>query len=194
MRGIFIYRDNNLLRGDLVRPLLAPSLIGSCLGVLIASAVTSQVIQIVFAVASITGAAIALLPYHRSLDDTTRELAVNSVLFGGAAGVVGIVGGLAGAGGGFLLLPMMTGIFRLPTRVAIAAAAVSGTLIAVAAFVGRIALIHLDWVQVIAIGMGAYAGADMGTRFQQRVPTVVLRRAIAFVVGVAAFQMILRIA
>lgn len=192
MRSILIYRGVGLVRMEVVRPLAIPSLVGAAVGVVIASQVTAHVIQIVFAAASIVGALIALVPYNRALDEVDRELGVNPVLYGATAGGVGLVGGLAGAGGGFLLLPMMLGVFRLPTRLALAAAAVSGTIIAITAFAGRMALIHLDWLLVLAIGLGAYAGADVGTRFQQKIPTTVIRRAIAVVVGLSALRMLVR--
>lgn len=193
MRSIAIYRGVGLMRREVIAPLAIPSLVGSCVGVVVASQVSSGVIQAVFAIASIAGALIALLPYRAALDDVDRPLAVRPLLYATTAGGVGLVGGLAGAGGGFLLVPMLLNVFRLPTRIALAAAAVSGTLIAVAAFLGRIALLHIEWVTVIAIGIGAYAGASVGTRLQFRIPTVVIRRAIACVVGIAALRMLVRV-
>jgi uncharacterized membrane protein YfcA len=192
LRSILIYRGFGLVRPAVIRPLVLPSLVGAAGGVVIASQVTAHVIQLVFAASSIVGALIALLPYQRALDNADRELHVNPPAYAVAAGGVGLVGGLAGAGGGFLMLPLLLSIFHLPTRLALAAAAVSGTIIAITAFAGRIALIHLDWLLVLAIGIGAYAGADIGTRFQQQVPTLVIRRAIAVVVGLSALRMLVR--
>ena len=191
MRSILIYRGAGLIRRNVVTPLIVPALAGSCAGAVIAKFVSAEVVQIVFAVASIAGAVIVLFPYQAHLDDIDRPLHVKPGLYAATGGGVGIVGGLAGAGGGFLLVPVMLNVFRLPTRIALSTAAVSGTLIALAAFVGRILLGPLDWVLLGVIGVGAYAGADLGTRLQLRIPTVFIRRALACVISVVAVKLLL---
>jgi len=191
MRGIFIYRSFGLLRREVIGPMGVPAFICAVAGVVLASYAPAQAIQAVFAIASLAGAAFLLIPYNRELDDAKRELERNPVPYATAAGIVGFIGGFAGAGGGFLLIPTLMGIFRLPTRVALGTASFTGLVIAVTAFVGRIALLHVDWLLVAAIGCGSILGTEIGTRFQQRVPTLILRRAVVCVVGLSAFRLLL---
>jgi uncharacterized membrane protein YfcA len=192
VRAIFIYRGYGLIRREIIGPMGVPAFISACIGTYLASVANPWAIQVTFAVASLAGAAFLLIPYQRALDDTARVIPAKPLAYAFSATVVGFVGGFAGAGGGFLLIPTLMGIFRMPTRVALGTAAFTGLVIAVVAFVGRIALVHIDWVLVLAIGSGAYVGAGIGTHFQQRVPTQILRRAVVAVVVVAAFRLLWR--
>jgi uncharacterized membrane protein YfcA len=193
MRAIFIYRSFGLVRREVIGPMGIPAFVFAALGVVLASFARPQAIQAVFAIASLAGAAFLLVPYRRELDDATRELHHNPIPYAIAASIVGFVGGFAGAGGGFLLIPTLMGIFRLPTRIALGTASFTGLVIALVAFAGRIALLHVDWVLVAAIGIGSLAGTEIGTRYQQRVPTAILRRAVVCVVGISAFRLLFQL-
>jgi uncharacterized membrane protein YfcA len=48
-------------------------------------------------------------------------------------------------------------------------------------------------VLLVAVACGAILGTAVGTRLQQRVPTAIIRRAVALVVGVAAVKMLLQL-
>jgi uncharacterized protein len=190
MRAIFIYRGFGLVRREVILPMAIPACIFAAVGVTLARFASANAIQVVFAVASLVGAAFLLIPYQRELDNAQREIHPQPQLYALAASVVGLVGGFAGAGGGFLLIPTLMGLFRLPTRVALGTAAFTGLIIALVAFLGRIALLHVDWVLVAVTGVGALVGTEMGTRFQQKVPTVILRRAVVCVVGISAVRLL----
>ena len=191
--AVWVYHSFGLVRREIVRPMVLPSALGALVGVGLAIVVSSAVVQAVFAVAAIAGAVLVLVPYHRSNDDLTRTLDVPANGLAATAGGVGIVGGLTGAGGGYLLVPVLLGAFKLPTRVAIGTAGLNGGIIAGISFIGRIAALHLDWVLLIAVACGAVLGTAVGTRLQQRVPTAIIRRAVALVVGVAAVKMLLQL-
>jgi uncharacterized protein len=189
-RSIFVYRGFGLIRREVNLPMAIPAFFGACLGVTLANIVSSQVVQTVFALASIAGALIILVPYNQAHDVMERDLRVNPLVIGVVGGGIGIVGGLAGAGGGFLLVPMLLWVVRLPTRIALGAAAMNGLIIAIVAFVGRIPTLGVDWTLLLAVGFGSFIGAGAGTHLQQRVPTLIIRRAFAVVVGISALRLL----
>jgi uncharacterized membrane protein YfcA len=192
VRSLLLYKDFGLLRREIITPMAVPSFVFAVVGVVGAHFASPRALQVVFAVASLVGAACFLLPYQRALDTVDRTFERRPLGYAAVASVVGFVGGFAGAGGGFLLIPALMGVFRLPTRIALGTAAVTGLINALVAFVGRVALLHVDWVLVAALGVGSVIGTDLGTRFQQRVPTLILRRAIIAVVIVSGFRLLVR--
>lgn len=189
-RGIFVYRGFGLIRREVNLPMAIPAFFGACLGVACANVVSSHVVQTVFALASIAGAIIILVPYNPAHDVMDRDLRVNPLVIGSIGAGIGIVGGLAGAGGGFLLVPMLLWVIRLPTRVALGAAALNGLIIALVAFIGRLPTLNVDWTLLLAVALGSFFGAGAGTTLQQRVPTTIIRRAFAVVVGLAALRLL----
>ena len=191
--AVYVYHSFGLVRRPIVGPMVLPSIAGALAGVALAIVVPAAVVQAVFAVAAIAGAVIVLVPYHRSNDDLSRTLDVKPSRLAATAGGVGLVGGITGAGGGYLLVPVLLGVFKLPTRVAIGTAGLNGGIVAGVSFLGRAAALHLDWVLLLAVAVGAATGTFVGTRLQQRVPTVIIRRAVALVVAIAAIKMLLQL-
>lgn len=189
-RAIGVYRQFGIMRRELFGPMIVPSVVGALIGVAAAIVVSSAVVQAAFAAAAIAGAVLALLPYDRRHDDPDPQLRVPRLGLVLTGASVGVVGGLTGAGGGFLLLPMLLGVLKLPTRIALGTTAINGGIVASISFAGRIAALQLDWILILGIGIGAFLGAGIGARLQQRVPTAIIRRVVALVVTLAALRML----
>jgi uncharacterized membrane protein YfcA len=193
LRSVGVFRRYGLVRRELFGPMLVPSVVGSIVGAIVAIVVAAAVVQAVFAVASIVSAAIALLPYDRRRDEPDHQLQVRPVALALTGLTVGLVGGLSGAGGGFLLVPMLLGVLHFPTRLAIGTASVNGGAVSLVAFIGRALAMPIDWLSIAAVAVGAFVGAGIGARLQQRVPTAVLRRAVALAVTIAAIRLLMQL-
>ncbi|MFN3429495.1 MAG: sulfite exporter TauE/SafE family protein, partial [Candidatus Sericytochromatia bacterium] len=106
------------------------------------------------------------------------------------AGGVGVISGLLGAGGAFLMVPLMRTVLKLPLRLIIGtslgivlASAVSGTI--AKALTGQI-----PWVPAGSLVLGALLGAPLGAKVSHRVPTPLLRWGLAAAIGLTALKMI----
>ncbi|WP_342377833.1 sulfite exporter TauE/SafE family protein [Myxococcus stipitatus] len=103
---------------------------------------------------------------------------------------VGLLSGLVGAGGGFLIVPALA-MVGLPTPVATATSLVVIALQCAAGLVGHLGHLELPWVltaQVIAV---ALVGSLVGGRLAGRVAPGLLRKGFAvFVLATAAFLLL----
>ena len=106
------------------------------------------------------------------------------------AGGVGVISGLLGAGGAFLLAPLMRTVLKLPLRLIIGTSlgvvlvsAVSGT--AAKALTGQI-----PWVPAGFLVLGALLGAPLGAQVSHRVPAQALRWLLAGAIGLTALKMV----
>ncbi|AGC41530.1 hypothetical protein MYSTI_00171 [Myxococcus stipitatus DSM 14675] len=103
---------------------------------------------------------------------------------------VGILSGLVGAGGGFLIVPALA-MVGLPTPVATATSLVVIALQCAAGLVGHLGHLDLPWLltaQVIAV---ALVGSFVGGRLAGRVAPGLLRKGFAvFVLATAAFLLL----
>ena len=168
-----------------------PGMGGAFLGAFLAHFVSGAFQLLLFAAIMLLAAAF-MLRGRQEVRETARpphawwKIALEGV-------VVGVITGLVGVGGGFLIVPALAILGGLPMHIAIGT---SLLIIALKSFVGfaeylRVlgeADLHLDWVIIsIFVGLGA-AGSFLGSRVARRVPQVALKRVFAaFLVVVGAF-------
>jgi uncharacterized membrane protein YfcA len=112
------------------------------------------------------------------------------------AGVVGCVGGIYGIGGGAILAPILIGLGRKPAQVAPAALAATFVTSAGGVITFTILSLHQhisvapDWPTGIALGVGGLAGGYTGARIQSKVPELLIRRLVGFlVIAIGAYYL-----
>lgn len=102
--------------------------------------------------------------------------------------VVGLASGLVGAGGAFLLVPVLIALLRVPVRVAIGTSlAIAGTA-ACAGFLGKVLTGQVPLWPALAVVLGSVVGAPLGARVSHRAPVSVLRVVLAAVIATVAVR------
>ena len=99
--------------------------------------------------------------YAGSLVATAAKVAV-----GGAA--VGFLTGFLGVGGGFLVVPVLVIMLRMPMTLAIGTSLLIIALNSVSSMVSRIGVAHLDWRIIVPFTLGAVVGTLAGKRLADR--------------------------
>lgn len=100
---------------------------------------------------------------------------------------VGALTGLVGVGGGFLIVPALVLLIRIPMKQAVGTSLAVITLNALAGFLGYIGQVEVRWGLMSAFGAMAIAGILLGTVLVRFVPQGALRQAFAvFLLLVAA--------
>ena len=136
---------------------------GAYTGGLVARFIPGTVLLVAFAVIMIA-AGVAML---RGRKDTTgtegdQRLPVVRIALLGMA--VGVISGLVGAGGGFLLVPALALLTGLPMPVAVGTSLVVIAMQSFAGFAGHLATEQIDWRLAAFITAAAVAGALIGGR------------------------------
>ncbi|MEU5724585.1 sulfite exporter TauE/SafE family protein [Micromonospora sp. NPDC047738] len=115
-----------------------------------------------------------------------HELPVLRVVLDGI--VVGLVTGLIGAGGGFLVVPVLALLGGLPMPVAVGTSLVVIAMKSFAGLAGYLSSVRIDWGLAVAVTVAAVLGSVLGGRLAGRVPADLLRRAFGwFVVVMGVF-------
>ncbi|MEE1942927.1 sulfite exporter TauE/SafE family protein [Streptomyces sp. TRM 70361] len=118
-----------------------------------------------------------------------RRLPVRRALLDGA--VVGLVTGLVGAGGGFLVVPALALLGGLPMPVAVGTSLLVIAMKSTAGFAGYLTTVPVDWALTAAVTSAAVAGSLAGAKLAGRVPAAALSRAFAwFVLAVGTFTLL----
>ena len=111
----------------------------------------------------------------------------------GLCGVgIGLVSGLLGVGGGFLIVPVLTLVGGLPMPAAVGTSALVISLNSLSSMAGQRAFAFVDWQLAIAFSCAAAAGSVLGSRFTHRIAADRLRRWFGVLVLVAGVLVLTR--
>jgi uncharacterized membrane protein YfcA len=131
--------------------------------------------------------AVAMLRGRRAPEGTVHtDLPLLHVALHGV--VVGVVTGLVGAGGGFLVVPALVLLGGLPMGAAVGTSLVVIAMKSAAGLAGYLHSVQIDWGLALAVTAAAVLGSVLGGRLVGRVDPDVLRRAFGwFVVVMGVF-------
>jgi uncharacterized membrane protein YfcA len=101
---------------------------------------------------------------------------------------VGVLTGLVGAGGAFLLIPLLVTIVRLPLRVTIGTSLAIALAAAVAGVAGKAATGQVPYVSAIVVAAGALPGGHLGAYVSRRLSVRQLRLAFLLTIGAVAVR------
>jgi uncharacterized membrane protein YfcA len=99
---------------------------------------------------------------------------------------VGLLGGMVGQGGSFLLVPLMIYVLRVPTRIAIGSNLALVLLSSAAGLAGKLFTAQVPLMPAGMLALGTVPGAQAGSALSHRIPARRLRIALGVVVGLSA--------
>ncbi len=96
--------------------------------------------------------------------------------------VVGLATGLVGAGGGFLVVPVLVLLGGLPMPVAVGTSLIVIAMKSFAGLAGYLSSVQIDWSVALAVTAAAVADALLGARLAGKVNPDALRKAFGWMV------------
>jgi uncharacterized protein len=156
----------------------AAAMAGAFAGGRVAQFVAGDTLLVVFALLMVASAIAMLRPSKNA--GTASSVKIGRALLLGV--VVGLVSGLVGAGGGFLIVPALTLLGGLAIRQAIGTSLFVIALQSFAGFAGHLGHVQLDWTLVAAITAACVAGAAAGASIGRKVSAAALRKGFAWLV------------
>lgn len=149
---------------------------GAYVGGLLAQFIPGTVLLIGFAAMMIaTGIAMLRGRKNAEITDGTTGLPIAKILALGLP--VGLVTGLVGAGGGFLVVPALALLGGLPVPMAIGTALIVIAMNSFAGLAGHLSTVPIDWPAASAVTAAAVVGAVIGARLTAKVNPDTLRKA-----------------
>jgi hypothetical protein len=162
---------------------------GSLLGALGSSYVSARALLTTFAVmATVALPLMFLSPAAPPGDPTRGHVEFSRAAAGGYCGSIGLVAGLVGAGGAFLLVPVLVGLMRIPMRVSIGTSLAMVGISAVTGFVGKALTGQVPLGPAVVVVLGSLSGAPLGGRVSRRVPVAVLRGVLASIIALVMLR------
>ncbi len=129
---------------------------------------------------------IMLLVRHDNKTETTYSTKPAWLVLASGA-VVGLLTGVLGVGGGFLVVPALVMLVGLPVQVAVGTSLVVIAMNSVAGFIGHAGSGSFDFVLVLVFASAGLLGTFAGARLSNRLSSSKLQKAFAGFVIVLAF-------
>ncbi|MGG0643210.1 sulfite exporter TauE/SafE family protein [Sporosarcina gallistercoris] len=186
--GVWAYRGTGLLHKTLILYMGGAVLIGSFIGGLGSSLLTEQTVNLVYGVLAIVAAILLFIPRKKVEERPASDVTFNKWLAAALAFVVGIASGVVGAGGAFVLVPIMLTVLAIPTRMTIASSLAITFISSIGSATGKIATGQVLWGPAMVLIVAALIAAPLGAKFGQKVNPNVLKWALAVLILATAIN------
>lgn len=186
--GVWAYRKGGLLNKDLILYMGSAILIGSLVGSLGSSAMSENGVNIVYGILAAIAAILMFIPRKEVDDMKMEDVTFNKPLAAGLALIVGIGSGIVGAAGGFLLVPILLTVLRIPTRMTIATSLAITFISSIGGTVGKIATGQVEYYSATIMIIASVIAAPLGAKASQRMNTKILQFILATLILATAIK------
>jgi hypothetical protein len=181
--GVVVHRRRRAVRPDLAVLGGAAMATGSLIGAIASKYVGDGVLLLVFGLMTLAALGLLFVP----TETVGQPIFAERVEFNRpkalvVCGGVGLVAGLVGAGGAFLLVPLLMVVIGLPIRVTIGSSLAITALAATAGVVGKMATGQVPFGPALAVMVGAVPGAQLGALASRRLSGPGLRRVLVVII------------
>lgn len=190
LSGVMVHRKCNFVSDRLSLCMGGAIFIAAALGGAGARFVSNRILLFVFAGLAFGAAILLLVPASQDSEEPdVEQLQFRCSRAVTVATAVGLLGGLVGQGGSFILIPLMTSYVQIPTRIAIGSNLAIVFLSSLAAFIGKAATGQIEWLLALPVVLAVIPAASLGGLVSSKVPILGLRRLLAVFIGLAAIRM-----
>ncbi len=185
--GTLIHRRFHAVSGRLTLWMGGTIFIAALAGGAGAAWVANEMLLLIFAALALTATFLLFCPREAEEEyPDASTLAFSRPRAVGVAGLVGVLGGLVGQGGSFILIPLMTSFVRVPTRIAVGSNLAIVFLSTTAAFLGKAATKQIVWPLALPILVAVPPATWLGGLVSHRLPVARLRLILGICIGLAA--------
>ncbi|WP_438347920.1 sulfite exporter TauE/SafE family protein [Paenibacillus sp. FA6] len=195
LAGILAYRrkslkskDASLIHKGLVLNMGISILLGSLIGGYFSRFLVSDTINIIYGVLAIIAIVLMVIPNKGTQQDDSGEISYNRIIAIVAAFSTGIASGIVGAGGAFILIPVMLTVLKIPTRTTIATSLAIVFISAFGGVIGKITGGPIPMIPTLFAVIGSLLGAPLGSRISAKMNVKYLRYALIILISLTAIK------
>ncbi len=151
--------------------------------------ISNNTLLFIFGGLAICASFLMVLPQKDNLEEPDVELlSFDNWRAIAASSVVGLLCGLVGQGGSFILIPLMIYFVKIPTRIAIGSNLAIVSISTFAGFIGKAFTGQIEWLMTVPIVISVIPAAFIGSSISRKVPVKYLGRILAFIIAIASIR------
>ncbi|WML60506.1 sulfite exporter TauE/SafE family protein [Neobacillus sp. PS2-9] len=187
--GVWAYRKGGYLNKTLIAYMGISILIGSFVGGFGSTLLPESGINIVYGVLALLAVIMMFVP-KKGIDEISMEqVKFNKWLAASLALIVGVGAGIVGAGGAFLLVPIMLVVLKIPTRMTIASSLAITFISSIGATVGKISTGQVEIIPSLIMVVASLLASPLGVKLGKKMNTKVLQ----VILGILIFSTAVKI-
>lgn len=186
LAGVWAYRKSGLLHKEIIIYMGGAILLGSFIGSYGSGFLSEETVNVVYGILAVIAAVMMFIP-RKTVEDTT-VISFNKVVASGLALIVGIGSGIVGAAGGFLLVPIMLTVLKIPTRMTIATSLAITFISAIGGSVGKIITGQIDYWPAFIMIIASLIAAPLGAKIGQKMNVKILQWLLALLIAGTAIK------
>jgi hypothetical protein len=189
MVGAMFHSSHGRLDWKVALAFGSAGMVVSYLSANIAKQLSPELLLVVFALLTI-GIGLMLL-FRRAKDDKAAYIAKPLWLVFVSGAGIGLLTGILGVGGGFLVVPALVMLVGLPVQMAVGTSLIIIAMNSIAGFLGHIRDGSMDWMITLVFTSAGLVGTFGGMRLSKRLSSSKLQKAFAvFVIALTVFLLI----
>jgi uncharacterized membrane protein YfcA len=173
--GVFAYRKDGFLNKKLIAYMGISILIGSFIGGFASRYMPESGINIVYGMLALIAVIMMFAPNKGEDYIPLDQVKFNKWVAALLASIVGIGAGIVGAGGAFLLVPIMLVVLKIPTRMTIASSLAITLISSVGTIIGKISIVQIEMLPSFIIIIASVIAAPLGAKVGKRLNTKILQ-------------------
>ncbi len=187
--GGFVHRKFHFVSDKLSIYMGISIFIAAGIGGIVSGFISNDILLFIFASLAFIAAILMMKPVKNDIEqpDATIDFSVFRAIT--TASAVGLLGGMVGQGGSFILVPLMIFYVKIPTRIAIGSNLLIVMLSSVAALISKAATGQIQWLMSVPIFLTAIPFSILGGYVSINMSVILLRKILAGLIACAAVWM-----
>ncbi len=166
--GYFFHRRGGFANGKAILAIGIPMGIFSFAGAAASKSMSSHTMLLIFG-CMVTVAFFMLLTKSTGESDESSECNLKTIPAVCSGSCVGILSGIVGAGGGFILIPVMVKILKLPIRMAVGSSLGIVFIGALMGAVGKLMTFQVQWILLLPVVAGSLPSSLLGSYLSKKI-------------------------
>ncbi|MGM0859592.1 hypothetical protein C6370_13220 [Bacillus atrophaeus] len=186
--GVWAYRKSGFLNKALITYMGSSILIGSVLGSYFSYRLSEQGMNFIYGMLAIIAVILMFIPKKGQEHKEGEEVTFHKWSTSSLAFIIGGVSGVLGAGGAFILVPIMLSILNIPVRITIASSLAITFISSIGATVGKVITGQVLFGPALVLIIASLIASPIGAKVGQKVNTKFLQWILALLISATAIK------
>ncbi|OEF99458.1 hypothetical protein BHF71_09100 [Vulcanibacillus modesticaldus] len=187
--GFVAHRRYHIINNRLIYWMGPVIVVTSFAGAHFSGFISDEVLMAIFAMMALIAALLMFISKkEKPLTMDAKEITFNRPLAVTIAATVGLLGGLVGQGGSFMIIPLLINVLGIPTKVALGSNLGIVLLSSIAGLSGKISSGLIEPLSALYLVVGVIIGSQLGGFLSHRLRNNTLKRILAAVIGLVSLR------